>query len=536
MSADDCATRTVADALADDSAALFSARQQGHVTPLDVDRASRMAADAARAFKAERAHHEPAMGALVNLAALLSNAGRLDDLTPHALAALEHPTTWPGRDAAWKDLLYNALMGAMDRSPPERVLPVLALARRGAFTGEPRLERFLALAATTRDAGKALANVGRWDLHDQLGAFVEPPPAPASLPELPARALLDARAAMSTDAIVFCLSRKETARALGLAAGLRELLAAHPDTLVAAQHAVALECLLDANNPEPFLEPGPMGALVDEQLDLVSRWPAEREVARAFTSSAATAWLLMNAARDAARAERIVAGMTALTARFPGDEELHFNSARAVVNAAIVRAKELEPAGLWQRVTRLFGPTDPVLDRLESTLQTLVASCRASTRIGDARDRFQRVTGRVLPTPKWTYPTPPPPHPDVERLHRALATTPPDEAAVAAVVGRGAYLPRVTLEGPAVYAREERYFVTLMEEIHRQAAADPGGFWKARQVQLEAITRHLIEDGTELIAQSAGAVRAIFRMAPLKRKAPAEHVHSDACSHEHPKA
>lgn len=527
MSADDCSIRTPADALADDSAQLVAAHGQGQLTPLDIDRVAQMAAQAAKLFIGERAHHEPAFGALVNLSAILSNTGRLDDLTPHALAVLAHPTTWPGRDAAWKDLLYNALLGAMDRSPPERVLQVLGLARRGALTGDPRIERFLALGGTTRDAGKAFANVGRWDLHGQLSPFIEPPPPPApELPPLAARALLDARAAIFTDAVVFALSKPDHARALELAAGLRALLAAAPDALVAAQHAVALECLLDANTSEPFLPPVEVGKLADEQMALVARWPGEREVARAFTSSAGTLLLLLNAARDAQRTSRAIELMAALTRNFPGDEELHFNSGRALVNAAIVRVKEIEPQSVWQRVTRLFGPTDPVLDLLEVSLQKLVATCRGSAQLAEARQRFEGATGRVLPPPKWSLPPAPPLHPDVERVKTAYRSlvekghNAEDDAVISAVIGTGAYLPRATLEGPSVYAREERYFVTLLEEIHREAAADSIRYWRTREVQLEALTRHLVHQGTEPIAIAAGAVRALYRMAPVQRKAP----------------
>lgn len=521
MGADDCSIRTVADTLADDSAQLVAAHQQGQLTPMDVDRAARMAREAGAAFVAERKHHEPAMGALSNLAAILANAGRLDELAPHALGALAHPSDWPGRDAAWKDLVYNALFGSMDRTPPERVLPVLNLARRGALTGAPALARFQTLASATRDAGKALANAGRWDLWTQLAEFIAeaPPPLPR-LPELPGRALLDACAAMLTDAVVIAISRKELDRAQQLVANLRAMLAAHPDVLVAAQHAVALECLLDANNPEPFLAAEVVGQLVDEQLALVARWPTERELARALTSTASTAWLLLNAAKDPVRQERLWTGLAGLTTPFPGDEELHFNTARAVVNAAIVRAKEIEPAGFFERIGRLFAPTDPVLDRLEATLQTLIATCRGSAQLADARERFQRVTGRKLLPPKWTLPAPAPLHPDVARLREAFAKEPVDDAAITAVIGTGGYLPRATLEGAGVYAREERYFVTLMEEINKQVASDPARYWKGRQVQLEAITRRLIEDGTETIAQAAGSVRALFRMPPLRRRQP----------------
>src|SRR5687767_5336159 len=129
MGADDCERRTPADALADESAHLGAAKREGRLTPIDVERAAAMARSAAELFVAERPHHEPAFGALVNVAGILSGAGRLAELAPHGLAVMKHPTDWPGRDAAWKDLLYNGLFGAMDRSPPENILPVLELGR-----------------------------------------------------------------------------------------------------------------------------------------------------------------------------------------------------------------------------------------------------------------------------------------------------------------------------------------------------------------------------------------------------------------------
>src|SRR5690242_3732152 len=110
MGADDCATRTVADALADDSALLGQAKLEGRLTAADVEKAARMAGEARAAYVGERRHHEPAMGALVNLAPILAGAGRAAELSAHALAVLAHPSDWRGRDDAWRDLVYNALM------------------------------------------------------------------------------------------------------------------------------------------------------------------------------------------------------------------------------------------------------------------------------------------------------------------------------------------------------------------------------------------------------------------------------------------
>lgn len=511
MGDDDCEHRTPAHALADESARLGLAKREGRLALADVDRAAGTAARAAELFIAERAHHEPAFGALVNVAGILAGAGRTPELAPHALAAMAHESDWPGRDAAWKDLIYNGLFGAMDRSPPEHIFPVLELGREAARRfGRHAL--WQALAEAARDAGKALGAVGRWDLHEKLDGLLEE--APAELAGL--------RAATMTDGIVHALTRREGARALALHDRIRELANRHATARVAQQRAVALECLLDANAPDPYLEPPKIAALVDEQLALTRAWPDEHEVARALTSSSATVLTLLEVMRDEPRHRALTDMQTWLAERWPGDDEVHFNSARALVNAAIVRVNESKRAGLVARIATLFAG-DATLERLELTMEALLRACPMSPALAEARGRFERATGRAVRSPASSAPPPPPLHPELAPMRATFEKMQVDGitsehlAAMHAIVGPGGYLPRATREGPGAYAADERYYTDFLDEVARQFQADRTGYWKAREVQIEAITRYLIDDATERIAARAASLRAQLKMPPRKR-------------------
>jgi hypothetical protein len=445
-----------------------------------------------------------------------------------AASKLAREGKWKEAEATWKALFeegpieedaasslaleFTALVGERASGPLELVPGVVTLAERLAKADPPDPIRWVALGSAGHAAVRALAEDQRFGLVPKVMRALE------GIPHDAGEAQGHHAEALASWGIL-AMKHGQRDEVLKATAAM-EALAPHalvPEVVRARAtlHSCALEWWCGH-----VKEPDPASAAFEVLHQLVNEHGDDRAVANSFAVCSEFALMLVLILRDYERVALHLERARMVSGAHPGDEEIQFALARAMVNTAIHVNALREDAPTR---ARLMGD-------VERTLAMLAASCPGSEKIEDAKGRLERVK---LQNPQFAHAsqgahaataTPPAaaraapssPVPEDVRTMRAIfdamqeGRTPPAPAfAILEIVGTGGYPRRVKEEGERVYAADEPYFLHLLAEVERQLGSDRIGFWQMQGQIIELVTRYMIEDATPAIADAARRVRRV---------------------------
>jgi len=470
--------------------------------------------EAAAAIPPQRGRdRELALVALANLSAVVVPSGKLA-LVESALERLSiRPALAAAELVGYRGALSNAMMcvaRSADPDAPARVLEAVEAAERLARIEPAGEQRWVVYADVAHQAVRFLATNHHWTairtLEKRLDAI------PAEFKEITAPAVAGAL----TTWCIFAIDTKAAAEF----SRARDRMARHAAKFrhleVQREWTTLQNCIVSASVREQF--PDTSEALVAASVfdTLVGSLGADRAIALTFAGGSSDLQLMVIAMRDARKHQQLLERIREIAAHHRADEEIAFAFARGIVNASIVCVKDVPPAR---------RAADPILSALRQTLAQLVAAHPASANLRDAQGRFDRTVGPAGSAPsgpsgRGAVPASARParvrHADIIELRRCFEELQTGSNAPMRAMGRilGTYPGRVRKEGEAVYAKDEQYFLDLLEEIEYQILNDRSGYWRIQGGMLESMTKYMLEDATPTIIAAARALRGRLGMAP----------------------
>lgn len=341
-------------------------------------------------------------GTCVNLAALLGAGDRLDELAAFLARSTRVEGIWKTRVEAYRMAFENALQARL-AARPAAAFEVVALAERLALAEPVEGYRLAGWVAALRILASASISRGEWDRHAILVEGLDRIP-PGHLAEVGGLV-----AGVLADRVILGLHH---GREDAVLAGLRHLGSLDSlmrDVDARREHVQAAAALVEVvatsaerGAPPPVRDLEVLRRAHETLRSLAARPGSDRATLESLASVAGFAMLNLLALGDDADTLAFVRTMQEISSHAPGDVEIQFSLAKAVVNSAIiVRDRAPPPAdpGLLGKVAGIFGagpakPETPILDALEETLGLLVERAPGAAPILDACERFARVTGR----------------------------------------------------------------------------------------------------------------------------------------------
>lgn len=240
------------------------------------------------------------------------------------------------------------------------------------------------------------------------------------------------------------------------------------------------------------------GELARELVDLAARHVDERAVVAAFAGAAsglASTFIELSGSF----LETLVRGGV----RWRADATIVGNAALAIDRLARSAVDEQARTELWQRCAE-------ALAELRDSCGADRTIVMVAARMSELTDRPMRASRAAAPEPRL--------HPDIASL-RDLARDvesleAPPQTLLAAFLGQGVEpLPYVAIHGPEIFARDEPYFLDLLDEL--ASLLDAG--WNPLTARVDAVTRDLAMMATPAVAIEAVELRERMGLATLVR-------------------
>ncbi len=339
-----------------------------------------------------------------NLAPSLVAGGGLDELERFVAARIVQGL-FSGCPGTYRAVLANAAHG-MEKVRPGDVVEVVRMAERLATTPSVDDLRVEVWIQTMRRAAKVAFGHRDMDMH---AAIVE------GLERIPPRsraAAAGARAGILADMVILGLHQGRSKLIESGLDGFRALAGSSDDPEVRCEQAQALCCLIEAVATEagegrqiPGIDLSHVRRCFDDLGRLVAARSPDADVVKAVSAMAPFGLQSLVAMDEPDKLVWFLGLLRRISTAGASDETVQVGLARAMVNTAILvkdrpRAGTPAPsgflAGLKAMVVGAERPVDPVEEAVFTTMKHVVGQCPSSPDVGEAAERFARVTGKVV--------------------------------------------------------------------------------------------------------------------------------------------